>query len=308
MIRPAMVPPGGRVALVAPAGPLPEGALERAVARVRSLGWTPEVGPNASNRRGFLAGTDDERLLDLTAAFESSTNDAIWLLRGGYGTMRLLPRLRWSPLLERPRPLIGYSDNTALHLAARRLDLVTFHGPHPAARDLSDYSLDVLSGVLGGGSGASVFPPPPSGAAPVATIAEGTAEGPLVGGNLSLLAATMGTPFQVDARGAILFLEEVGEPAYRLDRLFSQLLLAGVFDDVAGIAVGAITECPDSGADDIPSPVRIVADRLGNLGVPIAAGFPFGHVANSWTLPLGVPARLDASAGRLTLLEPAVAS
>jgi muramoyltetrapeptide carboxypeptidase len=264
------------------------------------------VGPNASNRRGFLAGTDDERLLDLTAAFESSTNDAIWLLRGGYGTMRLLPRLRWSPLLERPRPLIGYSDNTALHLAARRLDLVTFHGPHPAARDLSDYSLDVLSGVLGGGSGASVFPPPPSGAAPVATIAEGTAEGPLVGGNLSLIAATMGTPFQVDARGAILFLEEVGEPAYRLDRLFSQLLLAGVFDDVAGIAVGALTECPDSDTDGIPSPARIVADRLGSLGVPVAIGFPFGHVADSWTLPLGVPARLDASAGRLTLLEPAV--
>lgn len=304
MIRPLAPRPGARVALVAPAGPLPEGAIERAARRVESLGWTPEIGPNAAGRHGYLAAPDAARLADLNAAIADPEVDMIWALRGGYGTMRILEKIDWSGLLDRPRPLVGFSDNTALHLAAAREGLVTLHGPHPATAEFSDFSREALLAALRP-EAAGVLPGDPEAAAPT-SLAGGTAEGVLVGGNLSLLAATIGTPYQVQTRDAILFLEEVGEPGYRLDRLLSQLLLAGVLADVAGIAIGAISDAPDADADHLPSPVDILADRLGALGVPVVAGFPFGHIDRSWTLPHGVRARLDAAAPSLELLEPAV--
>lgn len=306
MIRPPRLAPGARVALVAPAGPLQEGALERALERVERLGWVPRPGPNASRRTGYLAGSDAERLADLTAALESTDNDAIWLLRGGYGTMRLLPALDLSPLRDRPRPLIGFSDNTALHLAAQRKGVVTFHGPHPAAEDLTDFSIQQLRALVERTEPPGPLPFPRSAGLRATTLVPGEVTGPLVGGNLSLLAATVGTPYALKARGHILFIEEVGEPAYRIDRLLSQLLLAGLLDEVAGIAIGAISDCPDQNRTDLPEPAEIVLDRLRPLGVPLAYGFPFGHIAESWTLPLGVRARLDASAGTLALLEPSV--
>jgi muramoyltetrapeptide carboxypeptidase len=305
MILPARLGPGARVSLVAAAGPLPEGGIERASARVKALGWEPLLGKFAGGRWGYLAGRDEERLADLTEALQAPDNDAIWLLRGGYGTMRLLDRLDLTPLRDRPRPLVGFSDNTALHLAARRHDVVTFHGPHPAPREFPAFSLDGLRTMLTTPHPLGELPLPADATERPISIAAGVAEGPLIGGNLALLAATVGTPYQMDARGAILFLEEVGESMYRIDRLLTQLLLAGLLHEVEGIAVGGVTECPDAGTGS-PTPAEIVEDRLGSLGVPIAIGFPFGHLAESWTLPYGIRARLDATAGTLALLEPAV--
>jgi muramoyltetrapeptide carboxypeptidase len=307
MIRPRALGPGARVALVAPAGPLADGALERAARRVLALGWEPLIGRHAHLRRGYLAGSDDERAADLGDALMSADNDAIWCLRGGYGTMRLLARVDFAPLRLRPRPLIGFSDNTVLHLAAQKLGVVTFHGPHPAAPELPRFSLDALRQVLEGSAPAGPLPSPDGGGGARALF-PGIATGRLVGGNLSLLAATVGTPVQLDARGAILFFEEVGEPGYRVDRLLSQLLLAGLLDEVAGVAVGAISECPDLTHEDAVPAAEVVRERLRPLGVPVAYDLPFGHVPASWTLPLGVVARLDASAGTLELLEPAVRS
>lgn len=303
-IRPPALRPGARVALVAPAGPLPSGAAERAADRVRALGWEPVLGAHAQSRHRYLSGTDAERLADLHAAL-SGDNEGIWCLRGGYGTMRLLAALDLAPLRERPRPLIGFSDNTALHLAVQRLGVVSFHGPHPAAPEFEEYSVRGLLAAVATAAPAGEVPSPP-GAGPRRTLASGTAEGRLVGGNLSLLAATVGTPVQARTRGAILFIEEVGEPAYRIDRLLSQLLLAGVLDGVAGVVVGAINECPDAGAGDATPPEDVLRDRLAGLGVPVACGFPFGHVPANWTLPLGIRARLDADRGSLELLEAAV--
>lgn len=293
-----------RVSLVAPAGPLPEGGLDRAIKRVKALGWEPVVGASATARHGYLAGEDAARLSDLNDALSDPGNDMIWLLRGGYGTMRILPQVDFRPLIARPRPLVGFSDNTALHLAAHRLGVSTFHGPHPAAADLSQYSLDCLVRVLQP-IPAGVLPPSPDDSA-VETLVGGTAEGRLVGGNLALLAATTGTPFQMRAEGAILFLEDVGETAYRIDRMMTQLLLAGLFDRVAGVAVGAFSESPDAQRSDVPTPSAVILDRLRHLGVPVAYNFPFGHIGSSWTLPMGVRARLDASAGTLAVLESAV--
>ncbi|HUE95670.1 MAG TPA: LD-carboxypeptidase [Longimicrobiaceae bacterium] len=304
LIRPKAPPEDARVALVAPAGPLPEGGLARAIGRVRGLGWEPVVGLNADTRSGYLAGTDDRRLHDLNEALRSDEIDMIWMLRGGYGTMRILADVDFDSLARRPRPLVGFSDNTAVHLAAQRHGVITFHGPHPAAADLAGFSLECLRDTLRP-EPAGILPHPEGAERPVA-LEGGVAEGPLVGGNLSLLAATVGTPYEVRAAGAILFIEEVGEPAYRIDRLLSQLLLAGALDGVAGVAVGAVSECPDTGATDVPEPSLVLHERLRHLGVPIVYGFPFGHIPRGWTLPLGVRARLDAGAATLQLLEPAV--
>lgn len=306
MIRPPALRPGARVALVAPAGPLPEGAVDRAVERVREWGWEPVTGDFCRGRCGFLAGTDDERAADFQEALRSPDNDAVWCLRGGYGTMRILGRIDWAPLVERPRPLVGFSDNTALHLALFRRGVVSFHGPHPATPELPEFSRDGLLRVLTSAEPAGTLPFPAGGPRRADTLSAGVAEGPLVGGNLALLAALAGTPWALRAEGAVLFLEDVGEPSYRVDRMLSQLLLSGALEGVAGIAVGAFSESPDEGKPELPSAAEVVAERLAPLGVPIAFGFPFGHVDESWTLPLGVRARLDAGAGMLALTEPAV--
>jgi muramoyltetrapeptide carboxypeptidase len=306
VIRPPALGPGARVALVAPAGPLAEEAVDRALHRVRAWGWEPVPGEHARARHGYLAGTDEQRAADLNAALRSPDNDAVWCLRGGYGTMRILERIDWAALAQRPRPLIGFSDNTALHLAAYRQGVVSFHGPHPAVADLPLFAERGLLRALTVPEPGGVLPFPAGGPDRARALVGAVAEGPLVGGNLALLAATVGTPFALRARGAILFLEEVGEAAYRVDRMLSQLLLAGMLEGVAGVAIGAFSECPDPPDAGLPAAEEVLLDRLRDLGVPVAFGFPFGHVPENWTLPVGVRARLDADAGTLELLEAAV--
>jgi muramoyltetrapeptide carboxypeptidase len=302
MIRPPALKPGSRVALIAPAGPLGEGAVDRAIERIHGWGFEAVPGAHVRKRHGYLSAPDADRAADLNAALADDSVDAVWCLRGGYGVMRILPAIDWSGLRRRPRPVIGFSDNTALHLAIQRLGIVSFHGPHPATHELTGFSRDGLLRALTRADAAGTLPVPDDGARAEA-ITGGAAEGRLVGGNLSLVAATLGTPYAIDARGAVLFLEEVGEAPYRVDRLVTQLRLAGVLDGVAGIALGGFTET----GDDSPGVLDVLRDLLGGLGIPVAHGFPFGHVDDNWTLPMGVRARLDADAGTLELLEPAVA-
>lgn len=303
MIRPPALRPGTRVALVAGAGPVPEGGVDRAVTRVQSLGWEAVPGDYCRGRRGYLSGSDEERAADLNRALRDPSIGAVWFLRGGYGTMRILNDVDWDALREHPKALIGFSDNTAVHLAAQRAGVVGFHGPHPHTPEFPDFARDELLRVLTVPEPAGVLPLAPGGRAE--TLTGGVAEGPLLGGNLSLLSATLGTPYAIQPEGAILFFEEVGEHPYRLDRLLAHLKLAGVLNAVAGIVVGGITEVPE--VEGAPTGMEVVHDALGGLGVPVATGFPFGHIDDNWTLPLGVRARLDADAGTLSLLEPAVA-
>ena len=303
MIRPPALKPGSRVALVASAGPLPEGGVDRAIHRVRELGWEPVAGRYCRVRRGYLSGSDAERAADLNEALRDPAIDAVWFLRGGYGTMRILDEIDWPALARHPKALIGYSDNTAVHLAANAVGVAAFHGPHPHAPEFPDFARDGLLRVLTSTRPAGELPVP-EGWPRAETLAGGVAQGPLVGGNLSLLSATMGTPYAVQPEGAILFIEEVGEQPYRLDRMLSHLKLAGVLDAVAGIAIGGITEAPGEDGDAVSR--EVLHDRLGGLGVPVVTGFPFGHFDDNWTLPVGIRARLDADAGSLALVEPAV--
>lgn len=299
MIRPPRLRDGARVALIAPAGPISEERVDIALDRCERLGLVPVLGQAARSRHGgYLAGSDDDRLADMQWALTAPDIDAAWALRGGYGTMRLLDRLDLSSMVARPRAYIGFSDNTAMHLALLARGVVSFHAPH-AGGDATQLSEQCVRDVLFAARAAGTLPLPAD--PPVDVLREGVAEGPLIGGNLALLAGMCGTPGAPVARGAILFVEDIGEHAYRLDRQWTQLRLAGALDGVAGIAFGRFTDC--GAADELRALLQEFADAA---GVPAVTNFPIGHEPDNWTLPLGVRARLDATHGTLTLLEPAV--
>jgi muramoyltetrapeptide carboxypeptidase len=300
-VRPRALGPGARVALVAPAGPLDAARIDASVARCRSLGLDPVVFPSASARHRFLAGRDADRLSDLQAAFDDPRVDAVWALRGGYGTLRIFDRLDLSRQLRDPIPYIGFSDNTTLHALHAALGVVSFHGPHPGA-DFPSETEAAFRRVLFSAEPAGALPTRPADPVP-ATLLGGSAEAPLVGGNLAIVAALCGTPQALSARGRILFLEDVGEAAYRVDRMLLQLQRSGVVDGVAGFAFGRFTEAPD---EDMHPVAEALAEFAERIGVPAVRDLPFGHVEHNWTLPVGARARLDADAGTLSLTEPAV--
>jgi muramoyltetrapeptide carboxypeptidase len=252
--------------------------------------------PVAEGRSGelpWLAGPDAERAAQLTAAWTDPSVVAVWAARGGSGTHRLLDLLDW-PALEAAgsRLLVGFSDLTALHEAvAVRLGVATLHGPVVTQLGDGDPSAAAATRATAmAGAGAEL-----SGLGVVA----GTAEGPLVGGNLTVLAAGLGTGSSRPAAGGIALLEDVDEPPFRLDRVVTQLLRAGWFDGVRGVALGQFTRCGD------PDLVRLLMRRrLEPLGVPVVGGLPVGHVPANMPVGLGVPARLDGAAGTLTVEPP----
>lgn len=291
---------GDAVAVVAPASPAPRAAVERGIARLEAWGLRVVRGRHLSTRRGYLAASDAERAADLAAALADPAVRAVFCVRGGYGTPRLLDRLDYAALAPHPKIVVGYSDVTALLLALhRRAGWVVFHGPMVA----SDLGAETPSAETLEGLRRALFEPAPlgrvaqpSGLPPPVVIRPGAAAGRLTGGNLSLVAATLGTPYEIRTRGRILFLEDVGEAPYRVDRLLTHLGNAGRLDGVAGVAYGEL----ESGVREV------LEDRLGGLGVPVLAGLAIGHGRHKATLPLGVRATLDASEGFLRVEEPAV--
>ena len=314
LARPARLGNGSRVALVAPAGPLLEqDDLTRAQALCRALGYEPVLGKNAHARHGYLAGTDDERLSDFNSAVSDPSIDGIWCIRGGYGSIRLLDRLDYDALAAHPKAVIGFSDITAVLNAITRLTgLVTFHGP-VARSSMSAFTRQHFERVLSRPVGAGRLDriPGPAGVLipqehRIVPLTGGTTEGRLVGGNLTLLQCLVGTPYFPDLDGAILFLEDVGEDLYRVDRMFAHLRLSGALRQLAGVLVGRFTDLQRSSRDGALGFDEVLANYLAPLRIPVAYGFPVGHIDDQWTLPLGVLARLDADAGELDVLESAV--
>jgi muramoyltetrapeptide carboxypeptidase len=290
---------GARVALIAPAGAL-RGTeeLETCTTNARSLGWDPVAGANVLARHGYLGGRDAERLADLNTALADESIDAIWCVRGGYGVSRLLPYIDYASLTRRPRALIGYSDITALHAAvSTRCSLVSYHGP-TARGELTAFSRDSLVR-------ATIEGRDPCGAALEArTVRGGRSHGRLVGGNLALLASLAGTSYAPDYRGAILVLEDVGEPAYRVDRMLVQLAQSGALAEIAGLVVGHFTEATPGNELPMRALDELVREAADVAGVPAIAGAPIGHIDDQWTLPLGATAQLDADALTLTVSDP----
>jgi len=282
--------PGDQVAVVAPSGPVDPGKLDAGVAWLRGLGLEVRLGKHVHDRWGYLAGDDAGRAADLQDAWCDPEIAAVLCARGGYGAMRVLDHLDWPALAAAaPKRLQGSSDITALHVAfGDRLGVATAFGPMVATllADPDPVSEETARAALLGD------PRPVTGGHP---LVPGRAAGPLTGGNLSLLVALLGTPYAPPpARGRIVLLEDVGEQPYRVDRMLTQLLMSGWLDGAAGLALGSWTDCGD--------PVRlraVLAERLGGLGVPVAAGLPVGHGAPQHTVTLGAGALLDADSGTL---------
>jgi muramoyltetrapeptide carboxypeptidase len=288
---------GARVALVAPAGPLRgRDDLDRAVANVRDLGWEPVVATHALARTGYFAGDDDARAADLNDALRDARIDGVWCLRGGYGAIRVLDRIDWSALRGHAKPVLGYSDVTALHGAiARQAGLVSYHAP-TARSTLSAFSRASLQRALMLGKDSCGV------AEHARVLRPGRAVGRLEGGNLAVFASLIGTPYLPLLEGAILVLEDVNEPVYRIDRMLAQLRLAGALHGVLAIIFGACTSCPEESDDGARTLDEVLLELAHLLRVPCLAGVPIGHVPEQWTLPLGALAELDVEGRTLRVL------
>lgn len=312
LIKPARLKPGATIGLIAPASPPAEEKFVRAYANLEAFGFKVKPGEFLRAQNGYLAGTDAQRLSDLHRAFSDPEVDAVWCLRGGYGCGRLLPDIDYDLIRKHPKPLIGYSDVTALHLAIHaKTGLVTFHGPVTASEFPENTIRHFKSVLMEPVAPYEIAAPGPDEILPgdefkPFVIVPGKARGPLMGGNLALLSALAGTPFSPVYKDKLVFIEDIGEVPYRLDRMLTQMLQATDLAKAAGIALGVFTDCRSKGDGPSMTMQETLADRLGNLGIPVLYGLPFGHVAHQATFPYGIEAALDTERQTLTLLETAV--
>jgi muramoyltetrapeptide carboxypeptidase len=301
-LRPACLHPGDVVRVIAPSGPVFADAFAAGAAVLSAryhLRYDPAV-LFASD--GFLAGPDDRRLANLIEALRDPEARAVFMGRGGHGLLRIASRLDLDLLRSHAKPIVGFSDGTVLLAQAARAGIAAIHGPVVTQLGrLPDEDKTALFALL------ETAEPQPllSG---LECLRPGTAHGPLLGGNLEVFSRLLGTPLLPDLDGAILFLEEVGERPYRIDRLLTHLELAGVFAAVSGVVVGELVACeePPESRVTSPSAIEVVRERLGHLGIPVALGARIGHGARNLALPYGVHANLDAQAGTLVALEAAV--
>jgi muramoyltetrapeptide carboxypeptidase len=316
LVKPPKLRAGDVVALLAPSGFLTEEKIAGAIANLTALGLRPRLMPNARARWGSYAGSPEERAADLHAAFEDDEIRAIWPVRGGSGCARVLPFLDYARIRRSPKVLVGYSDITALHLALmRRAGLVTFHGP-VATSTFTEYTVAGLRRVLFDASSEMRYARSPNHDARVAresafavrslSVAHSIAEGALLGGNLSVYASLVGTLFAPQVRDALLFLEEVGEAPYRVDRLLTQVMQASHATPFAGVALGVFQRAVPTDDEPTLSINEVLDSQFAKSPVAAGYGFSFGHITDQMTLPYGVRARIDTRSATLTLLEAGV--
>ncbi len=302
MIIPKPLFPGARVALLAPASAVPMEKLQPALDYVQSLGLESVVYPSCyfANRDGYMAATDAQRAKDLNDAFADPTIDGIWCIRGGYGAHRILPLLDADRIRSNPKWFGGYSDVTALHTYLNQVcGFETYHCTMPSTEPNPDeFTLSWLKKALFGElTGVLSYP---QGEAPK-TLVPGNATGVLCGGNLSLLAASLGTPWEIDTRGKILFLEDIGEKTYRVDSMLTQLRNAGKFRDCAGIILGAWTDCPPEFPEKTLLLPEIFEQLIVPSGKPVICDVPCGHILPTMSLPMGRRCTMNADTCTLIL-------
>lgn len=315
LTRAARLREGDAVGLFAPSGVATEAHLQRAVDHLARLGLRAKVPRHLLATHGGYAGTVAQRLDDFDTLWRDGDVRALWALRGGAGAASLLPHLDYARVRREPKVVVGYSDTTALLLALRhRAGLVCFHAP-VATSTFNDDTVGALRAVLMQPQPETVFTrladhERRAEAEPqfrARTLRAGVAEGPLTGGNLSVLSALQGTPFAADWAGAVLFLEEVREQPYRIDRMLAQLDLGPGLHQAAALVAGVFERCEAPPGEASLTLQQTLDQHLGGAGVPAVYGLSFGHVPGQIVLPLGVRARVDTEARTLTLLEPAVA-
>ncbi len=290
--------PGSRIGIAAPAGPIDSDRLEAGEAMLRGMGFEPVRAGDVTARSGYLAGDDARRAAELSDLIGDPRVEAVVCARGGYGCHRIVDRLDPALFRAAAKPLVGYSDVTTLMLWQRRVaGLTSFHGPMLERADrLSQDAREALAAMLCGAI---------AGPLTGRSIAGGLAAGRIVGGSLSLLVASLGTPWELDTRGAILLFEDVGEPPYRVDRMLQCLRAAGKLGAAAAIGVGAMVDCMDTRYPS-PSVDDVLQEILTPLGIPVLGALPFGHVDRNLPWAIGVRAELDAERGELRFLESGV--
>jgi muramoyltetrapeptide carboxypeptidase len=297
ILKPRRLAGGDRVGVISPAGPTNRSDLEPGLRLLSSSGFEVFLAPHVYDRKDYLAGDDEARLEDLHTMFRDPGVKAIFCARGGYGTLRLLNRIRYDWIKENPKIIAGYSDVTALLLAIYRMTgLITFHGT--VVRELSQHNhrnWESLLRLLSMNKPLSIH------LTEKTALLPGRAEGPLIGGNLSLICHLLGTRFLPSLEGCILFIEEKGEPLYRLDRMLTHLALAGQLNKLSGLIAGHFEGC-----GDIPGIHRLLMDMLSDLCIPMATGLPVGHGSKNLALPLGTMAVLDTDLMTLSITEPCI--
>lgn len=285
---------GARVAVLGPSSSVTEDNLAAGVEALRTLGFEPVVYESAHSMHGYFAGTDAVRAADINAAFADKSIDGIIATRGGYGGNRVLPLLDFDVIAKNPKFFAGYSDITAYHIAFnQRCGFVTYHMPMVTALPgACEYSLAGIKAMLFGTAANYENPE----GYPRETLVPGTAEGVLCGGNLSLIAASLGTPWEIDTRGKLLFFEDVGERPYRIDGMLTQLRNAGKFADCAGILIGDFSDCDPKPDEKTLSLDALIDEIIKPAGKPTIKGVRCGHCSPTMSLPLGKRFRMDAGA------------
>jgi muramoyltetrapeptide carboxypeptidase len=315
VIKPSRLRPGDTVGILSPAGAtFHQDQIDLVVDAVKGLGFVPKLAPHATERYGYLAGPDEVRAADVNALFADPSIAALMPIHGGWGSARILPYLDYDTIRANPKVLVGFSDITALLLGIHsQTGLITFHGPH-GITSWREGQVDPLRRVVINGE-ALTYTNPLLGEdqdrlmrvrGRVQTITPGQASGTLIGGNLSVIAGIVGSPYMPNTEGAILFLEDIGEAPYRVDRMLTQLKLAGILDNLAGFIFGQCTNCGPGETYGSLTPEQILEDHIKPLGIPAWSGAWIGHVEPIWTLPIGGGVTVDAGTGAIQMDSTAV--
>lgn len=313
LIKPRRLTAGDTIGVIAPASGVKPEEFDVGLKRLEDLGFKLKIGKYARGNRGIFSGTDAERTHDLHWAFSDPEVRGIWCIRGGDGAPRILPEVDFELIRKNPKVFVGYSDITALHVAIhQRCGLVTFHGPVGISR-FSDYTKNHVLNVLTKPTApykialSEANKANPSPLFKTVVVTPGKARGRLIGGNLSLLSALAGTPWALEKlKGKILFIEDVEEQPYRVDRMLTQLRQSADLRSLAGVALGVFEDCVPKETKPSPPLIEFIKDRLGDLGIPVIYGLSFGHIRDQFTLPVGIEAELDTEAATMTLIETAV--
>ncbi len=309
-ILPPALKKGATVGIVAPASGVDQSDIASNIAIFKALGLKVELASALSKSNRYLAAPDNVRASQFMEFVERRDIDAILCARGGYGVMRILPMLDFDAIRRNPKIIMGYSDITALLIAIEQISgLITFHGP-VASSHFDPFTTECFLKTVFASTEEKTKPKVLAVTDDsLITLCNGVAIGRLVGGNLSMVVSTLGTPYEIDTAGAILFLEEVSEEPYKIDRMLTQLWLAGKLHQCAGIALGQFKNCEATKRSDIELSFtlrQVLAQRISTLNIPAAYGLPFGHVKSKMTLPIGIQAKLDATKKSLTILETSV--
>ncbi len=303
MVFPRPLHPGDTVRLIGVASRIEGDDLQEEVRKradmLEALGFRVKVDASCFRKYGYLCGTDEERAKALMDAFDDDGADGVWCIRGGYGCLRLLPLMDWQVIRRNPKAFVGYSDITTLHMAIQqRCQLATFHGPMPGNLPTAPWAKKSLMDALAGKAEEALNPPE---LPPLEVLHPGVGSGEMTGGNLSLVTASLGTPDEIDTKNKLLFLEDVGEQVYALDRYLHELKQAGKFEDCAGVILGQFTRCPAE--TDGFTLQEVLRDVFADVQKPIMWGLHAGHVDDSLTVPLGRKYCLDTFRRNVYLCE-----